>query len=116
LGPEVGRSDVFDVFEEMKCLFSFTPEVGRSDEVTEVFVLRSTRQTLIAEVTDADISVRWLTLGGALLEHASDAVVAERQTRDVSVRWCYAEARTREARDEHVGATATDAVRQRSSW
>jgi hypothetical protein len=48
-------------------------------------VLRSTRQTLVAEATDADVSVCWLTLGGALLEHASDAAVAERWTRDVSV-------------------------------
>jgi hypothetical protein len=67
-------------------------------------------------VTDADISVHWLILGGALLEHASDTAVAERQTHDVSVRWCCTEARAGEARDERVGAAAIDAVRQRMSW
>jgi hypothetical protein len=82
----------------------------------KVFVLRSTRQTLVAEATDADISVRWLTLGSVLLEHASGVAVAERRTRDVSVRRCYAEARTGEARNGRAGAAATDAVHQRPSW
>jgi hypothetical protein len=79
-------------------------------------MLRSTRQTLVAAVTDADVSVRWLTLGIALLEHASNAVVAERQTCDVSVRWCCTKACAGEAHDGRVGAAVIDAVRQRPSW
>jgi hypothetical protein len=74
------------------------------------------RQTLVAEATDADINVRWLTLGGTLLKHASDATVAKRRTCDVSVRRCCAEAHVGEARDRRAGAATTDAVLQRPSW
>jgi hypothetical protein len=82
----------------------------------ECFSLRNTRQMLVAEATDTDVSIRWLTLGGALLEHASDVAVAERRTRDISIRRCCAEARAGEARDRCAGAAMTNAVRQHPSW
>jgi hypothetical protein len=44
-----------------------------------------TQQTLAAAATDADVSICWLTLGGAQLELASDVALLEQQTLDVNI-------------------------------
>jgi hypothetical protein len=103
------------VFEELKWLISFTPKVGRSDEVAEVIYvdfqasdagLLGVRRwrgvcclTLIGAVVDVGVR-RWKqerrTLTSAsdqlvVLQRskgvASDALVVWRLTRDVSVHW-----------------------------
>jgi hypothetical protein len=67
------------------------------------------RQMLVSGVTDADVSICWLTLVHALLKEAMDTVVLKRRARLMRLRTVWELTGLRPSSDGRAASVATDA-------